>query len=132
MNTSKPFGPGSAPGSRPRGPTTQTPIGGHAPLQPSLKPDITERAENVASQTASAAASLSADLKHAAKTAKRAVQEQTSEFAADIGHELSQTAEEQKTRGVEAMHAFCHAINTAAGELETQSPRVAQYVRDAA
>jgi hypothetical protein len=83
-------------------------------------------------QSDSVAASLTKDVKEAAKTATRAVKEQASDFAADIGHELSKTAEDQKARGVEAIQGFVHAINTAATELENQSPLVARYVRDAA
>jgi hypothetical protein len=78
------------------------------------------------------AASLTADLKEAAKTTKRAVQEQASDFMGQVGHELSKTAEDQKLHGVEALEGFTHAINTAAAELEHQSPLVARYVRDAA
>lgn len=79
-----------------------------------------------------AADSLASDVKEAAKSATTAVKKQASEFAADIGHELSKTAEGQKARGVEAMQAFARAITTAAAELESQSPRVAQSVRQAA
>jgi hypothetical protein len=84
------------------------------------------------SAASSAAASLSADAKDAAKTATRAVQEQASQFAADVGHELKKTAEDQKARGVEAIQCFARAIGSAAGELDSQSPRIAQSVRDAA
>ena len=63
-----------------------------------------------------AASSLSGDVKEAAKTATRAVKEQASQLASDVGHELSQTAEHQKTRGVEAIQGFARAINAAASE----------------
>jgi hypothetical protein len=113
-----------------------------SPLQPSLMEDaadtarsstedLKETARGMASDAARASAALSADLKQAAQSAQRAVKEQASEFAADIGHELSHSAEEQKIRGVEAMQGFARAITTAAGELEGQSPMVARYVREA-
>jgi len=82
-------------------------------------------------QADSVAASLTKDMKEAAKTATRAVKQQASDFAANVGEELSKTAEDQKARGVEAIQGFAHAINTAAAELENQSPLVARYVRDA-
>src|SRR5438552_7479522 len=85
-----------------------------------------------ASEAKNVAASLSKDLKEAAKTASRAVKDQASDFATSVGHELSKTAEDQKARGVEAMQSFARAITCAAAELEGQSPRVAQSVRDAA
>jgi len=82
-------------------------------------------------QSGSVAASLTKDMKEAAQTAARAVKQQASDFAANVGEELSKTAEDQKARGVEAIQGFAHAINTAAAELENQSPLVARYVRDA-
>jgi hypothetical protein len=91
-----------------------------------------EAVRSQTSQAAAAAESLGADMKEAAKTATRAVKEQASEFAADIGHELSKTAEAQKMRGVEAIQSFARAIGCAAAELEHQSPQIAHSVRDAA
>jgi hypothetical protein len=112
------------------------------PLQPviedaataarSMTEDVKETARSVASDAARTSAQLGSDLKQAARSAQRAVKEQASNFAADVGHELGQTAEEQKVRGVEAMQGFVRAINSAAGELDGQSPTVARYVRDAA
>jgi ElaB/YqjD/DUF883 family membrane-anchored ribosome-binding protein len=84
------------------------------------------------SEAADVASSLGGDIKEAAKTATRAVKEQAGEFAADIGHELSKTAEVQKMRGVEAMQGFARAIDSAAAQLEQQSPRIARSVREAA
>ena len=82
--------------------------------------------------TTDAAASLSADLKETAQTAGRAVKAQASQLAAEIGHELSKTAESQKGRGVEAIQCLARAMTSAAAELEGQSPGAAQSVRDAA
>jgi hypothetical protein len=129
--------------SRPGGYQSSTSAGSSAaPLQPviddaaatarTLAKDMKETAQGVASDTARVSADLSSDLKQAAQSAQRAAKAQASEFAADLGHELGQTAEEQKVRGVEAMQGFARAINTAASELEDQSPKVARYVRDAA
>jgi hypothetical protein len=76
--------------------------------------------------------SLSRDARATAKSLGRAVKEQVGEFTSEIGHELSKTAEHQKTRGIEAMQAFARAVDTAAEELEQHSPLAAQYARDAA
>jgi hypothetical protein len=115
---------------------------GETPLQPviedaataarSMTENVKETARSVASDAARTSAELGSDLKQAARSAQRAAKEQASSFAADVGHELGQTAEEQKVRGVEAMQGFVRAINSAAGELDGQSPMVARYVRDAA
>ncbi len=78
------------------------------------------------------AKSLGDDIKDAANTANRAVKEQASQFASDVGHELSQTAENQKMRGVKAIQCFARAISSAAAELDNQSPQIARSVRDAA
>jgi hypothetical protein len=80
----------------------------------------------------SAAVSLAGDMKQAALNATRAVRQQASEFAADVGHEMGRTAEQQKTRGVEALQGFARAINTAAAELEGQSATGAAEARDLA
>jgi hypothetical protein len=103
-----------------------------ATLQPSLADDPAELARNLASQATSAAQSLSSDLQQAVKATTRAVKAQASEFGADVGHELSQVAEAQKIRGVEAMQGFARAVDSAAAGLAEQSPMVARYVRDAA
>jgi hypothetical protein len=127
--------PGASPSSSEQSGRQQT------PLQPSIMEDaadtarsatedLKETAGGIASDAARASEALSADLKQAAQSAQRAVKEQASEFAADVGEELSHTAEEQKIRGVEAMQGFARAITTAAGELEGESPVVARYVRD--
>jgi hypothetical protein len=101
------------------------------PLQPSLD-DLTAQAKDAVHEATDAATSLGADLKEAANAATKAAKAQASGFAADVGHELSKSAEGQKQRGVEGMQALARAINSAAAELEGQSPQVAKYVRDAA
>lgn len=103
--------------------------------QPSLQPsldDVAGRYDDAREQAAAGAESLASSARDAAWTTSRAVREQASSLAADIGHELSATAEEQKQRGVEAMHGLVRAIHTAADQLDDQSPRIAHYVRDAA
>jgi len=116
-------GPGaSTPGTSSRG-TSSHGVSGHDPM--GMARDSASEAKNVAD-------SLTKDIKEAAKTASRAVKDQASDFATSVGHELSKTAEDQKARGVEAMQSFARAITCAAAELEGQSPRVAQSVRDAA
>jgi hypothetical protein len=102
-----------------------------SPLPPSFSNEVSQ-VKAQAAQAADAATSLTADVKDAAKTATRAVKQQASQFAADVGHELSKTVEDQKTRGVEAIQCFARAISSAAAELEGQSPQVARSVRDAA
>ncbi len=49
-----------------------------------------------------------------------------------MGHELSSTGEAQKARGVEAIRRFARAIDSAASELESQSPSVAHTVHETA
>ena len=77
-------------------------------------------------------ASLSAGLKDTAQTAADAVRQQAAQFAQDVGHELSKTGEAQKARGVDAIRRLARAIDSAAAELESQSPTVAHTVHEAA
>jgi hypothetical protein len=93
---------------------------------------VKESAREAASDVRRTSADLATDLKQTAQSAQRAAKEQASEFATHVGHELNHSAEEQKVRGAEAIQGFARAINSAAGELEGQSPMVARYVRDAA
>ena len=133
--------PGRMAGAGSRGPSLPSKEGAglpskegtsHVSLQPSLGDGASKMGGDAASEAKNVAASLSKDLKEAAKTASRAVKDQASEFATSVGHELSKTAEDQKARGVDAIQCFARAITCAAAELEGQSPRVAQSVRDAA
>ena len=114
-----------------------------ATLQPSISEDaaqiaraapeaVKQTAQDAAQAVTGAAASLTADVKDAAQSLRRAATGQATEFASDVGHELKETAEQQKTRGVDALKGFAHAIETAAGELESQSPGVARHIREAA
>jgi hypothetical protein len=75
---------------------------------------------------------IAADVKQTARSAGQAIREQASTFASEIGQELNRGVEDQKRRGLEAVRSFAGAVNTAAQELEQQSPQVARYVRDAA
>src|SRR3982750_2492682 len=134
MNTSWPPGSGAGTDSlaRSSSPGKSDDHAG-APLQPSLGDGMSGSDSRAKSQSGgpsgrqgdsqdSIAASLTKDVKEAAKTTTRAVKQQASNFASDIGHELSKTAEDQKMRGVEAIQGFTQAINTAADQLEGQSP----------
>jgi len=107
-------------------------LGGNVSIQPSMGEEPSKPSANRDLDATSVMASLSTDLKDAANTARRAVKEQASEFAAGVGDELAKTAESQKARGVDAIRMFARAITSAAAELEGQSPRVAQSVRHAA
>lgn len=104
---------------------------GTATLQPSVE-DMKGTWDDARGNLEDAADSLGDSIREAARTTTRAVREQASSFASDIGEELGATAEQQKQRGVESMQGFVHAINTAAAELDQQSPMLAGYVRDAA
>jgi hypothetical protein len=85
-----------------------------------------------AAEANDAAASLTEDLKAAATTMTRAAKDQAADFASGVGQELSKTAENQKTKGVETIQGFARAITSAADELEGQSPGVARSIRTAA
>jgi len=102
------------------------------PLQPSFPNEASDAVKSQASEAAGVAAALTAEMKEAAKTASQAVKEQASEFAANVGHELSKTADNQKTRGVEAIQSFARAISSAAAELDDKSPQLARSVHAAA
>jgi hypothetical protein len=70
--------------------------------------------------------------KDTARATAKAFTSQASELAANIGNELSQTADEQKGRGADAMRGFAKAVHGAANDLDNQSPTVARYIRRAA
>jgi vacuolar-type H+-ATPase subunit E/Vma4 len=99
---------------------------------PSVSEDPGGAVRSLGREASSAASSLKSDLEETAKAASRAAQAQATAFAADVGHEIKEAAEEQKARGAEAMQGFARAISSAASEIENQSPAVARYVRDAA
>lgn len=94
-------------------------------------PTIGDR-QNDVGRDDDAASSLASGLKDTARSATAAVQRQAAQFAESVGHELGKTGEDQKARGVEAMRGFARAIESAAAELEGQSPVVAKSVRYAA
>ncbi len=77
-------------------------------------------------------APLGALLGQTAQTAADALRQQATEFAGDVGHELVRTGEAQKARGVEAIRGLARAIDTAADELQRQSPLAARAVHEAA
>jgi hypothetical protein len=108
----------------------------------STAPNISETDPAFGSSASDAAAALAADAKDAAWTVAQAMQEQSTQLAQNVGRELKQTAENQKTRGVDTIHCLARAINTihcfaraikrAADELESQTPGIARSVHDAA
>jgi len=57
---------------------------------------------------------------------------QASDLVSNIGQELGATAEANVASGANALRSFAKAMDTAAQELESQSPAVARRVRDAA
>jgi hypothetical protein len=81
---------------------------------------------------ASAAEDVLSKTKDTARATAKALASQASELAGNIGSELTQTADEQKGRGADAMRGFAKALHGAADDLDGQSPGVARYARKAA
>jgi len=79
-----------------------------------------------------ASAALADGIRDAASSTARAVKEQASAVASEIGHELGKTAEEQVNHGAEAIRGFAMAVEAAGTELEKVSPQLARYVNDSA
>ena len=77
-------------------------------------------------------ASLSTGLKQTAQTAADALAQQATQFAQDVGYELNKTGEDQKMRGADAIRHVARAIDSAATELDSQSPMIARAVRETA
>jgi len=75
---------------------------------------------------------LAQDTVEAAKGLAQSVTAQASNLASNIGQELSSTAEARVASGADALRGFAKAIQTAAQELDSQSPQVARHMRDAA
>jgi hypothetical protein len=67
-----------------------------------------------------------------AKGLGESVVAQAANFASHVGEELSATAEAKVASGANALRGFAKAMQTAAQELETQSPEAARHVREAA
>jgi len=79
-----------------------------------------------------ASGSIASEVKESARTAGQAVSDQAMAFVSDLGEQVSKKVDDQKLRGAETIRAFAGAADTAAQQLEQQSPQVAGYVRDAA
>jgi len=60
------------------------------------------------------------------------VRSQASDLVTNIGEELSSTAEANIASGANALRSLAKAMQTAAQEVEPQSPSIAQRIRDAA
>lgn len=117
----------SSPGSSSRGTVGKRSRAGSKDERLLRQSSFDESAASARDEAADAAETLSASAKEAVRTTTKAVKEQASAFATEFGYELTATAEEQKQRGVEAIRGFLHAANTAAAELEQQSPHIAGY-----
>jgi hypothetical protein len=79
-----------------------------------------------------ASGSIASEVRENARTAGQAVGDQAMAFVSDLGEQVSKKVDDQKLRGVESIRALAGAADTAAQQLEQQSPQVARYVRDAA
>jgi hypothetical protein len=84
------------------------------------------------SEAESAVGAINDSVKETARTAADAVRRQASHFMGDVGHELNATGEAQKARGVDAIRGLARAIDSAADDLEPQSPGIAGAVHQAA
>ena len=91
-----------------------------------------EPSANEPHQPVGATADLVDKAKETARATAKAISSQATELAGNIGSELTETAEEQKSYGADAMRGFAKAVLGAANELDGQSPTVARYVRSAA
>jgi len=100
--------------------------------EPSLAGQYTRASRAGAAIGGGNQASGGPSVRETAQAAADALRQQASEFAGDVGQELSRTGEAQKARGVEAMRGLARAIDSAAEELEDQSPTVARTVHEAA
>ena len=103
------------------GPTDDRPNYGEMP-RPMENDDLSTRASG----------SIASEVKESARTAGQAVGDQAMAFVSDLGEQVSKKVDDQKLRGVETIRALAGAADTAAQQLEQQSPQVAGYVRDAA
>ena len=101
-------------------------MGAVGPTGPSPEPGRAEQAANAQNPT------LGSSLNDAAQTAADALRQQASRLADDVGHELNRTGEAQKSRGVAAIRGLARAIDSAADELQQQSPLAARTVHEAA
>lgn len=79
-----------------------------------------------------AAGAINDSVRETARAAADAVRRQASRFVGDVGHELNETGETQKARGVDAIRGLARVIDGAADDLEPQSPFIAGAVHQAA
>jgi hypothetical protein len=75
---------------------------------------------------------LAQDTLETARGLGQSVAAQAANIASHIGQELSATAEANVASGANALRGFAKAMETAAQELDSQSPQAARHVRDAA
>jgi gas vesicle protein len=99
----------------------------------SQAPEVVDKSkQNIREDPGPGGPSLGAGLKETAQTAADAVRQQAAQFAQDVSDELSKTGEAQKARGADAIRQFARAIDSAANELESQSPTIARAVHGTA
>ena len=94
--------------------------------------DTPPGSEDDAAGAAQFEGSLGAALGETAQATADALRQQATLFIGDVGHELNRTGEAQKERGVEAIRGLARAIDSAADELQSQSPLVARAIHEAA
>ena len=123
-------GSGISSADEPTSSQSETPKDWWRQNQPTASPPMSSAAET--GPPLEAAADLVDQAKKTARATAKALSSQASELAGNIGGELTQTAEEQKSRGADAMRGFAKVVHGAANELDGQSPAVARYVRSAA
>lgn len=96
------------------------------------RPPSGDRQQSPVEGLEGAATELLGRVQDTARATAKAVSAQTSELADHIGNELAEAADEQRTRGADAIRGLAKAAMGAANELDGQSPSVARYIRKAA
>ncbi len=102
--------------------------------RPVQRPEVfVERSQqNAGERKSPSGASLGSSLKETAQSATDALRHQATQLAQDVGYELNKTGKDQKMRGADAIRHVARAIDSAASELESQSPTVARTVHETA
>jgi hypothetical protein len=83
-------------------------------------------------ETRREAGSIAEDSMKTVQGLAQSMRAQASDLVSNIGQELGATAEANVASGANALRSFAKAMDTAAQELESQSPAVARRIRDAA
>lgn len=93
---------------------------------------LTDAASDAASQVKQQAGGLAEDLKQRASQHAGDARDLVSNIATEAKSKVSEMVDQQKNAGADKLTGLSRAAHNAAGELEQQSPQVAQLVRDAA